>query len=300
MPTNTGNMSQVLAPGLRKVFFQWLKERATEYSAIFNMNSSKRAYEEDLMIAGLGTMPQKSEGSPIIYQDPVQGTKKRYTHLTYGLGFRVTNEMYEDDLYGPMNRMSKELAKAGRNVREVVSANVLNNAFDIAFTGFNAGESLCSTSHALLGGGTFGNRPSVDADVGLASLEAAIINFDQLVDERNMPVLIQPKWLIINPGDRMIAEELLNSEYRPYTATNEINAVRKFGISYMVSHYLTDADSWFLLADKGDHDLNFFERQAVRFQNGDDFDTGDAKFKAFQRFSVGYGDWRGVYGSTGA
>lgn len=299
MPTNTGNMSQLLAPGLRKVFFQYLREKPQEYASIFNINPSKRAYEEDLMIAGLGTMPQKTEGSPIIYQDPIQGTKKRYTHLTYGLGFRVTMEMYEDDLYGPMNRMAKELAKAARNVREVVSANVLNNSFSTSFVGFNTGEALCQ-SHTLIGGGSYSNTPSTQADIGIASLEAAIINFDTLVDERNMPVLIAPKWLVIHPNDRMIAEELLNSEYRPYTATNEINAVRKFGVSYNVNHYLTDSDAWWLLGDKDDHDLNFFERAATRMQNGDDFDTGDAKYKAFQRFSVGFGDWRGVYGSSGA
>ena len=303
MPTTTGQFSQLLAPGLRKIFFQHLKERPPQYSAVFNMHTSARAYEEDLEIAGLGTMPAKPEGNSITYQDPVLGGKKRYTHVSFGLGFRVTVEMYEDDLYGPMKRMTRELAKAGRNVREVRSFNVLNNAFttEFGFPKLGVNEALISTAHTLIGGGTLANRASVDADLGVASLEAAILLFDNLTDENGIPIVVKPKWLIVPPALKQIAREILGSEFRPYTADNTVNAViQNDSMQDMVVNYLTDADSWYLLADKGEQDLNFFERASVRFQSGDDFDTGDAKFKAFQRFSVGAGEWRGIFGSLGA
>lgn len=302
MPAVTGAFSHLLAPGLRKVFFQHLDERPDEFSQVFNMLTSTRAYEEDLEVAGLGTMPVKTEGAAITYQDPTQGEKRRYTHITYGLGFRVTLEMMEDDLYNVMKRMTRELAKAGRNAKEVNAWNTFNLGFttEFGFTKFGANEPLFSTAHTRIGGGTSANRPTTDADLSQASLEAAIINFENMVDETGIPTLMRPKWLIVPPDLKMTARELLGSEFKPYTSNNEINALMKEGLDFMVSHYLTDNDAWFLVAGKGEHDLNFFTRMSVRFQNDDDFDTGDAKFKAFQRFSVGHGEWRGTYGTTGA
>lgn len=300
MAANTGSFAQLLVPGLRKVFFEWLKDQPKQYTEFTNQLTSKRNFEEDLLIAGLGTMPAKTEGAPIIFQDPIQGTKKRYTHVSFGLGFRVTREMYDDDLYGPMQRMSKELARSSANAKEIVGAAPLNNGFNTAFAGFTTGEPLFSVSHTLLRGGTGSNKASTDADLGVASLEAGVINFSKQVDESGFPIMVKPKKLIIPPDSQMIAEELLGSEYRPYTATNEINAIRKFGIEYMISHFLTTADDWYLLAAKGEHDINFFDRMSTTFQSGDDFDTGDAKFKAGHRVSSGFGDWRGTFGSSGA
>jgi hypothetical protein len=222
--------------------------------------------------------------------------------LTYGLGFRVTLEMMEDDLYNVMKKNTKELSKAARNAREVGFFNMLNNGFTVeyGFPKFGTNEALIAVAHTKLGGGTGSNRASTDADLSPTSLEAAIIAFESLSDEMDIPVVVKPKLLLCGPQLKMTAREILGSEFRPYTSNNEINALREEGLDYMVGHYIVDPDSWFLLAGKGDHDLNFFERQAVRFQNGDDFDTGDAKFKAFQRFSVGAGEWRGIYGSQGA
>jgi phage major head subunit gpT-like protein len=301
MPNVTGAFSHLLAPGLRKVFFQHLDERSAEYSKIANMERSSRAWEEDLEVGGLGSMPVKPEGRGIVYQDFRQGGKKRYTHLTYGLGFRVTLEMMEDDLYGVMRKNTRELAKAARNAREVAFFNMLNNGFTVeyGFPKFGVKEPLIAVSHTKLGGGIGSNRATTDADLSPTSLEAAIISFEALKDEMDIPVVIKPRMLLVPPQLKMVAREILGSEFRPYTSNNEINALREEGLDYMVGHYLVDSDGWFLLAGKGDHDLNFFERQAVRFQNGDDFDTGDAKFKAFQRFSTGAGEWRGVYGSEG-
>jgi phage major head subunit gpT-like protein len=298
----SGAFSYLLAPGLRKVFFQHLEDRPAEYSKIANQEKSSKAYEEDLEVGGLGSMPIKPEGRGIVYQDFRQGGKKRYIHLTYGLGFRVTLEMMEDDLYNVMKKNTKELSKAARNAREVAFFNMLNNGFttEYGFPKFGLNEPLFSATHTKLGGGTGSNRAATDADLSPTSLEAAIISFESLTDEMDIPVVIKPKLLVVGPQLKMTAREILGSEFRPYTSNNEINALREEGLDYMVGHYIVDPDSWFLLAGKGDHDLNFFERQAVRFQNGDDFDSGDAKFKAFQRFSTGAGEWRGAYGSQGA
>ena len=305
MPMNTGAFSQLLAPGLRMVFFQAFKEREPQYSQLFKVIPSSRAYEEELEVADLGTMPIKDEGTSIIYQDATQGGKKRYTHVTYGLGFRVTEEMWEDDLYGVMNRMPKTLGKSARNVREVTSFNILNLGFttQYGFQKFGANEALFSTAHSLIVGGAAGavtqaNRASTDADLGVASLEAAILLFDNLVDETNIPCVYIPSLLVVPPNLKQVAVELLGSEYKPYTAGNEVNAfIRNNPMRFIVVNYLTNTNSWFLFAD--DHDFKFFERRAVRFQNGDDFDTGDAKFKASQRFSAGASEYRGSFGSLG-
>lgn len=302
MPVVTGAFSQLLVPGLRKIFFQHLNERESEYGKIFNEETSSRAFEEDLELIGLGTMPAKSEGSAITYQDTRQGEKVRFTHVTYGYGFRVTREMMQDDQYGQIRKMPKELAKGGRNVREVTAFNVINNGFTTSF-GFpknGTNEAVFNTAHTRLGGGTLANRPTTDADLGQASLEAAIITFQTWTDEMGIPVVITPKWLLIHPDNMMVARELLGSTYKPYVGTNEINPLMKDGLEFIVGHYLTDSDAWFLFADKSDHGFTFFQREAMQFQNGDDFDTGDAKYKAFQRFSVGVNEWRGSYGTVGA
>jgi hypothetical protein len=302
MPTNTGQFGQILAPGLRKIFFGAYREIPTQYTEVFNTTTSERAYEEDLEVVGLGSMPEKAEGTSITYQEPKQGGKVRYTPISFGLGFRVTVEMWEDDLYSVMKKMPKELGKAARNVREVRAFNLLNNGFTSIY-GFpknGTNETLFNTAHTLLGGGSLANRSAVDADFGVASLEAAILLFDNLTDELGFPIQITPEMLVHSPSIKQVVREVLQSEYRPYTQTNEVNAVKMDGIMPKMVRYLSDSDSWFLLASKGNHDLQFITRTDTRFQNGDDFDSGDAKYKAFQRFATGVGDWRGTFGSQGA
>lgn len=303
MPATTGQFSELLAPGIRDIFFLKYKERETQYTQFLNMQTSKRKFEENLEMAALGTMPAKPEGTPTVFQDPIQGSKVRYTHISYGLGFRVTREMHDDDLYGPMRRMPASLGRSARNVREVVGASVLNNAFTVT-SGFK-GETLCNTAHSLLRGGTQANRPATDADISMATLEAAITSFTNLVDEEGFPMIIIPRLLIVNPTFQFTAEMLVGSNLQPNlssgvagAATSAINPINRRGISVMVSNYLTDADAWFLLGDE--HSLNMFVRTDTEFQSGDDFDSGDAKFKSFQRFSVGNDDYRGVYGSSGS
>jgi hypothetical protein len=294
-----GAFSQLVAPGYRKVVFETYRERPTEGDRIVNMNKSKRAYEEDFPIAGFGTLLTKSESGAVSFQDAIQGVVKRYIWTTYGLGFRISQEMMEDDLYGVMgNKMSKALGRSARNNFEIVAAAPLNNAFSTSFVGFEAGVSLCSTSHTTLRGQTIANRPSPDADISLLTLQAAVEHFESLIDEAGLPMVVIPKWLVYNPGDRWIVSQLLKSANLPGGNQNDVNSLREIGLQSFMSHYLTDSDSWYVFGDE--HDVNYFDRRATTFTNTDDFETGDAKFKLTRRNGSGFGDWRGVYGSQGA
>lgn len=293
-----GGFSNLLAPGYRKIVFETYKERPIEGKVLVNTNTSKRAYEEDFPIAGFGTLLDKPEGASVLYQDALQGVAKRYTWSTYGLGFRITQEMMEDDLYGIMGgRMSKALGRSARNNMEIVLHAPFNNAFDTSFIGFVAGESLCSTSHALLRGGTLGNRPSPDADFDLLSLQAALEHFHGLLDESGLPVVFIPRMVVHSVGDYWLVNSVLKSTGLPGTNFNDINQVQREGLTAHLSHYLVDPDAWFVLADN--HDVNYFDRRAATFSNSDDFHTGDALYKLTRRNGSGFGGWRGVYGSQG-
>ena len=224
---------------------------------------------------------------------------KRYVWATYGLGFRITQEMLEDDLYGIFgNKMSKALGRSARNNFEIVAMSPYNNAFDTAFNGFVSGESLCDTAHALGRGGTASNRPAADVDFSLVALQAAIEHFHNLVGEEGLPMLRSPKWLIHGVANHWAVSQVLKSQFLPGTQQNDINQVAMEGIQPFLSHYLTDPDSWFLISTE--HDVNYFERIPPTFSNTDDFDTGDAKYKLRRRAGAGFGDWRGIYGSSGA
>ena len=299
MTTRTGNFSALLAPGLRKIWFDDFKQYPTEYTQLFNINTSTRNYEDDLEITMLGgSFPQKPEGESIQYVDPKQGNTKRYTHASFGMGFRVTQEMYEDDLYGPMKKMSKGLAKAQANTIELQAAGVLDDAFSGAtYTGFDS-LSLCDTAHTILfTGGTYANKPSTDVDLSITSLQAAITNIEKTPDSDGVICMLKAKLLIISPDQKFIARELLKSEYKPYTSGNEINALLDEELKYFVGHFHSDTDAWWVQCNI--HDLNFFWRRKPVFDNSDDFDTGDAKFKGTHRSIQGFGNWRGIYGSSG-
>jgi hypothetical protein len=298
MVATTGQHSQLLAPGLRKIFFDsYGREHPQEIGVFLNMQTSRRNYEDDYEMAGLGTMPEKAEGTPTQYADATPGTTKRYTHTAFGLGFRATREANDDDLYGPIRKMSAKLGKAGRHVREVRGANVLNNAFSTSYVGFKASTALCSTSHALLKGGTASNTPSTATQLSMAGLEAALIAIDGWVDEDGIPIVAIPRRILIPSDLQFIAEELVRSPLQPESANNAVNPIAGKGMSIHVLHYLTSTTAWWVQCDE--HDMNFIERVGLEFQSGDDFDTGDAKFKSYQRFSTGFGDWRGLYGDEG-
>lgn len=298
MTITRGGFSKLLAPGYRKVLFESYMQHPLEGQQLVNTNTSKRAYEEDFPIAGFGTLQTKVEGGPFVYQDPIPGAVKRYTWTTYALGYRITEEMMEDDLYGIMgNKLSKALGRSARNNKEIIMFSPYNNAFNTAYSGFVTGEALVG-DHVGIRGGTQRNRPAVDTDFGLLAFQAAIENFHALQDESGLPMLMKPKYLVYGPQDEWIVQQILKSPYMPGGNANDINPASRYGIIPVMVHYLTDPDSWFLLAE--DHDINYFERRPLRFSNSDDFETGDAKFKASRRAGAGWGDWRGVYGSSGA
>lgn len=291
--------SYLIAPGFRKIVFEAYKERPIEGAIITNDNTSKRAYEEDFPIAGFGTLQSKPEGGNVAYQDAIQGAKKRYTWTTYGLAYRITLEMYEDDLYGVMGgRMSKALGRSARNNEEIIRHAPFNSAFDTTVNGFESGVSLCSTSHVTLRGLTIANRPTNDTDFGLIPLQAAIEAFSTLTDESGIPALFIPRRVIYSPTDHWIVNAVLKSQFLPGTNQNDINQVNNEGLVPHQSHYLTGTlGPWFVQGDQ--HDVNYFDRRPFVFSNFDDFDTGDAKFKGTRRNGSGFGDWRGMYGSPG-
>jgi hypothetical protein len=293
-----GAFSNLLAPGFRKIVFESYKERPMEGVRLVNRNTSKRAYEEDFPIAGFGTLVKKPEGGSVTYQDALQGTIKRYTWSTYGLGYRITQEMMEDDLYGIMGgRMSRALGRSARNNQEILMHAPYNNAFNTAFSGFVAGESLCDTAHALLRGGTLANRPLADTDFDLLALQAAIEHFHSLTDESGIPAVYIPKLVVHSIGDHWLVNQILKSSQMPGSNQNDINQVAREGLEPHLSHYLLDPDAWFVLCSE--HSVNYFDRRPFTFSNSDDFHTGDALFKGTRRAGSGFSDWRGVYGSPG-
>ena len=300
MAMNSGAFSRLVAPGLRKVFFDKLKEWKEEYSIIAHIESSKRQYEEELTMGGAGRFERKPKGQSLIYDDFIQGNVKRYTHLSFALGFRVERELYDDDLYGVMRKFSRELAVAARQTVELEFALMLDDAFTgTNYVGADA-KALCARDHPLLTGGTYANEPAAQVDLAIGSLRAASERMERLVNERGLPEMRgRGKHVLVTPTYQWAAKEIIHTTGQAYTADNTLNAFDGMDLGFSVNHYMADDDMWFLFADKADHDIKFFWRQKPMFENGDDFDTKDAKFSGYMRFSLGWTDWRGVDGSSG-
>ena len=300
MPANTAAFSAFIAPDVHEMYVETGKERPSEYALFMNVGDLDYNPVTDRQVAGLGTLADKPEGSMFTLDEPIVGGTKTYTATAGGLAFEVTWEMWRDDLYGLMMEFARELARSGRYREETSAFSVLNNAFSTSFTGFTASESLCSTSHARLDGGTAqANRPSVDIGFSFAGLQAGIINFHSMVNERGLPRVMAPSNVVISPDNLFAAREILGSSGKPYTADNEINSLLAEDLSWTVVHYLTTSSYWFMLAPKGVHNLNFFWRDRPIFDSFDDPWTKNAVFTVYQRHTQGYGSYRGVYGSTG-
>ncbi len=298
MATLTGGHSTLLAPGLRKIWVNDFKAYPTEFDKYLNVNTSTKNYEKDYEMTMLGgAFAEKPEGESIDYVDPKAGETKTYTHKTFGMGFRISEEMYEDDLYNIMKKMPKGLAKAQANTIELQAAGLLDDAFNgSTYTGFD-GYALCYASHKVLfTGGTYGNTPSTQVDLSITALQAGLLALEKTVDSDGVLCVLKPSKLLITPDQIWIADEILKSKYKPYTSGNEINALEGV-LSPVVLHFTSDTDAWFIQCTE--HGLNFFWRRKPRFDNSDDFDTGDAKFKGTHRAIQGFGEWRGIYGSSG-
>lgn len=296
----TGQIVDFLDANLNEGFQDGVKRWPEEYSTVFKVQDSNKQSEKDSYESGFPAMPVKAEGVAATYAKIIPGIKSTYLHQTYALGYEVTEEAIEDNLHTPETfaKLPDALAGSLQETVEVSSANVFNNGFST--TGFD-GVALFSTVHPLLGGGTQANRPSTDADLSVTSLTAGITTFGQFVDEMGLHRSLIPRQLLVSVDNWAVAGELLNSEYKPYTANNELNAIVEKNLERNVNHYLTDTDAWFLLAEKKDHHLKFFWRvRPGTLRKSTDFDSTNLKHLSRCRFSVGNSHYIGTYGTNGA
>lgn len=295
--TNTGNFGELLEPGLREIYGTSYDQYKEEFSKIFEVRTSKKATEHSLSMTGFGLMPVKTEATGVNYDDPYQGYKHSLTNVTYGLGFIVSREMYEDDQYNKINALPRGLAKSGAHTVEITAANVLNRAFNSSYTSGDAKE-MCATDHPLIAGGTLRNELSTAADLSMTSLEQALIDIQAFTDDRGLVMAARPKQIIIPPNLEWTVKQLLGSSQDPETANNAINPANGM-MPYTVNHFLTDTDAWFIQTDV-DNGLVFYWRRKPDFTRDNDFDTENAKYKATMRFVCGWDDPRGIFGSPGA
>lgn len=296
----TSSFAPLLTPGLRREFFQFLKEQPLMYKTLFRVDKSKKSYEEDFVMAGLGTVPVKGEGVGTAYQDPVRGGVKRFTHVSYGLGFRVTREMKDDDQYGPSKRMNESLGRSFRNRINTDTFDPYNNGFSGTTHTTADGVVLFSTSHTLTRtGATQANRPSTDADLSSTTLQAALETFYNIQTEEGFYAQLKPECLLIPTSSIWIAKELLESELNPSNANNAINTLLGEGIRWKTSPFLSDSDAWFLQTLGRDNPLTWLQRTGIEYDSSDDFDSGDTKVKGYMRYSYGATIPQGIYGTSG-
>lgn len=297
----SGSFAKALWPGVNAWYGKAYNDYPEEWSKLFEKSTSKKAYEEDVGLASFGLASQKSEGAPITYDTERQGYTTRYNHVVYALGFVVTREAFEDDLYDVVGqRKAKGLARSMRQTKEIVGANVYNRAFNSAYTGGD-GKEMCATDHPNVSGSTWSNELTTSADMSEAALEQAVIDIAGFRDDRGLLIAAKPKKLIIPYQLQFEAHRILKSAGRTGTDLNDPNAIKDMGLfgDVITNHYLTDADAWFILTDVNDG-LKYFERRGDQFEMDNDFDTENAKFKATARYSFGWTDPRGIFGSPGA
>ena len=302
MAINRAQMLKELLPGLNALFGMEYNRYGEEHKEIFEQESSDRSFEEEVKLSGFSAAPVKAEGDAIQYDAAQEAYTSRYSHETIALGFSITEEAVEDNLYDSLSsRYTKALARAMAYTKQVKAANVLNNAFSASYTGGD-GVELCSTAHPLVGGGTNSNEPSTAADLNETSLEAAIIQISGWTDERGLLIAARPKKLILPPALQFVATRLLETEGRVGTADNDVNAIANNGAvpgGFSINHFLTDDDAWFLTTDIP-NGMKHFVRTALTTKMEGDFDTGNVRYKARERYSFGWSDPLGIFGSPGA
>jgi hypothetical protein len=302
MAISRAQLLKELLPGLNALFGLEYAKYGDEAAEIFESESSDRSFEEEVKLSGFSAAPVKGEGSAIEYDNAQEAWTARYTNETIAMGFSITEEAIEDNLYGSLSaRYTKALARAMAYTKQVKGATILNNAF-AAGTTYGDGQVLCSTAHPLVSGGTNSNRPTIGTDLNETSLEAAIIQIAGWTDERGLLIASQPTKLVIPPALQFVATRLLETELRVATADNDINAIKSNSAipgGYTVNHYLTDANAWFLMTDVP-NGLKHFVRTPMATSMDADFDTGNSRYKARERYSFGVSDPLGIFGSPGA
>ena len=302
MAISRAQLLKELLPGLNALFGLEYAKYGDEAAEIFESESSDRSFEEEVKLSGFSAAPVKSEGSAIEYDNAQEAWTARYTNETIAMGFSITEEAIEDNLYDSLSaRYTKALARAMAYTKQVKGATILNNAF-AAGTTYGDGQTLCSTAHPLVSGGTNSNRPAVNADLNEASLEAAIIQIAGWTDERGLLIAAQPTKLVIPPALQFVATRILETNLRVGTADNDINALKNNSAipgGYTTNHYLTDTNAWFLMTDVP-NGLKHFTRTPMQTSMDADFDTGNSRYKARERYSFGVSDPLGIFGSPGA
>jgi len=300
MAISRGQLVKELEPGLNALFGLEYKNYANEHAEIFDTENSDRAFEEEVMLSGFANAPIKAEGTGVTFDNAQETFTARYTHETLALAFAITEEAIEDNLYDRLaSRYTKALARSMANTKQVKAAKVLNNGFGTADGG--DGKELLATDHPIVTG-TEQNELTTAADLNETSLEQALIDIAALTDERGLKIAAKGMKLIVPSALQFTAERLMKSTQRVGTADNDINAVVSMGMipqGYAVNHYLTDTDAWFIKTDVP-NGLKHFVRAPLKTAMEGDFTTGNVRYKARERYSFGFSDWRGIFGSPGA
>ena len=302
MAISRSQLAKELEPGLNALFGLEYDKYDKEHLDVFDVESSDRAFEEEVMLAGFGNAETKPEGAGVNYDTAQESWTARYNHETIALAFAITEEAVEDNLYDKLaGRYTKALARSMSNAKQIKGANVLNRGFNSSYTGGD-GKELLATDHPTVTGGDFKNELTTAADLNETSLEQALVDLADMIDERGLKVAVKATKMLIPSELVFVAERLLQSQLRTGTGDNDINAVRSSGMvpgGYVVNHYLTDSDAWFLKTD-APNGLKVFERSPLKTSMEGDFDTGNMRYKARERYSFGWSDPRGIFGSPGA
>jgi hypothetical protein len=302
MAISRAQLLKELLPGLNALFGMEYARYGEEHKEIYESETSERSFEEETKLSGFSAAPVKNEGSAIAYDNAQEAWSTRYTHETIALGFSITEEAIEDNLYDSLSaRYTKALARAMAYTKQVKAAAVLNNGFSGSYPGGD-GKALFATDHPLVSGGTNSNTPSTQADLNETSLEAAVIQIAAWTDERGLLIAAKPKKLVIPPALMFTAKRLLDTELRVATADNDINAIKQMGAipeGYTVNHFLTDSNAWFLTTDVP-NGMKHFVRMPMATSMDGDFDTGNVRYKARERYSFGWSDPLGMFGSSGS
>jgi hypothetical protein len=302
MAINRAQLVAELEPGLNALFGLEYSRYENEHTEIFDTENSDRAFEEEVMLSGFGEAPVKGEGAAVTYDYAQETFTARYSHETVALAFSLTEEAIEDNLYDSISaRYTKALARSMSQTKQVKAANVLNNGFSTSFPGGD-GKPLMTTDHPTLTAGDQSNEPSTAADLNETSLENAMIDIAGFKDERGLKTNVQARKLIVPPALQFVADRLLNTPNRVATSDNDINALKNMSMlpdGYTVNHFLTDTDAFFIKTD-APNGMKHFVRAAMSTGMEGDFETGNMRYKARERYSFGFSDWRGIYGSPGA
>ena len=304
MAISRAQLLKELLPGLNALFGLEYKRYGEEHQEIYETESSERSFEEETKLSGFSAAPVKNEGNAIAYDNAQEAWTARYTHETIALGFSLTEEAVEDNLYDTLSaRYTKALARAMAYTKQVKAANVLNNGFNTSGS-YNGGDGvpLFSASHPLVTGGVNSNIPSTPADLNETSLENAVIQIAAWTDERGLLIAAKPRKLVVPPALQFVATRLLETELRVGTADNDVNAIKNNGSipeGYAINHFLTDTNAWFLTTDVP-NGMKHFERMPLANSMDGDFDTGNVRYKSRERYSFGWSDPLGMFGSSGA